>query len=98
MQTDAATPLASRRAAAERKEAAFVSFITAGYPSPADTVPLLLALEKGGTDLVELGVPFTDPQADGATIQRTNQEALKYGVTMSDCMDFTRSHRPHHPS
>ena len=52
---------------------AFVSFITAAYPKMEDTVPLMLALQEGGTDVIELGVPFTDPQADGATIQHTNE-------------------------
>ena len=47
--------------------------MTAGYPNRADTVPLLLALQEGGADVVELGVPFTDPQADGTTIQKASQ-------------------------
>jgi tryptophan synthase len=50
----------------------FVTFITAGYPSIAETVPLMLAMEKGGADVIELGVPFTDPMADGKAIQDTN--------------------------
>jgi len=50
-----------------------VAFLTAGYPTRADTVPLLLALQEGGADVIELGVPFTDPQADGTTIQKASQ-------------------------
>jgi tryptophan synthase alpha subunit len=50
----------------------FVTFLTAGYPSIAETVPLMLAMEKGGADVIELGVPFTDPMADGKAIQDTN--------------------------
>lgn len=50
-----------------------MTFITAGYPAKDDTVPLLLALQAGGADVIELGVPFTDPQADGTTIQRASQ-------------------------
>lgn len=50
-----------------------VTFITAGYPNKDDTVPLLLALQAGGADVIELGVPFTDPQADGTTIQKASQ-------------------------
>lgn len=50
----------------------FVSFLTAGFPSIADTVPLLLAMEAGGADVLELGVPFTDPLADGKAIQEAN--------------------------
>ena len=58
---------------ASSKQAAFIPYLTAGYPKKADTVDLLLALQEGGADVIELGIPFTDPQADGATIQGTNQ-------------------------
>jgi tryptophan synthase len=51
---------------------ALVTFVTAGYPSPDDTVPLLLAMQNGGADIIELGVPFSDPVADGPAIQETN--------------------------
>ncbi|CAN0541894.1 unnamed protein product, partial [Ectocarpus sp. 12 AP-2014] len=67
---------------AEDKQAAFIPYLTAGYPKRDDTVELLLALQEGGADVIELGVPFTDPQADGATIQATNQIALKNKVTL----------------
>jgi tryptophan synthase alpha subunit len=50
----------------------FVPFVTAGFPSQQATVPLLLALEQGGADLIELGVPHTDPLADGPTIQEAS--------------------------
>jgi tryptophan synthase alpha subunit len=53
-------------------EPAFVTFVTAGYPRPQDTVPNMLALEAGGADIIELGVPFSDPTADGPTIQEAN--------------------------
>ena len=78
--------------AAERGKAAFVGFITAGYPSREDTVPLMLAMEKGGTDVIELGVPFTDPLADGTTIQRTNEVALAGSspVSLADCLAFSK--------
>ena len=49
-----------------------MTFVTAGYPRVEDTVPLLLAMEKGGSDVIELGVPFSDPIADGPAIQETN--------------------------
>lgn len=52
--------------------------MTAGYPNRDDTVPLLLALQAGGADVVELGVPFTDPQADGTTIQRASEVCTSY--------------------
>ena len=56
-----------------------VAYLTAGYPNPKETVDLLLAMEAGGADIIELGIPFTDPQADGATIQKANEDALKHG-------------------
>ncbi len=52
--------------------ACFVSYIMAGHPKKEDTVDMLLGLQEGGTDVIELGVPFTDPQADGPTIQRAH--------------------------
>ena len=51
---------------------AFVTFITAGFPTRDSTVPLMFALEAGGADIIELGMPFSDPIGDGPTIQRSN--------------------------
>lgn len=51
---------------------AFVTFLTAGYPTADATVPLMLAMEAGGADIIELGVPFSDPMADGPVIQKAN--------------------------
>lgn len=51
---------------------AFVTFITAGFPTRDATVPLMMALEAGGADIIELGMPFSDPIGDGPTIQRSN--------------------------
>ncbi|KAF5373942.1 hypothetical protein D9758_000730 [Tetrapyrgos nigripes] len=59
---------------------ALVTFITAGYPKRDDTVPLLLAMENGGTDIIELGVPFSDPIADGPVIQESNTVALQNDI------------------
>lgn len=50
----------------------FVTFVTAGYPRPDATVDIMLAMEAGGADIIELGVPFTDPLADGPSIQDSN--------------------------
>lgn len=71
----------------------FMPYLTAGYPSPQDTVPLLLAMEAGGADVIEIGMPFTDPLADGATIQHANQVALEQGVSLTDCFGFVREAR-----
>lgn len=73
--------------------ALFIAYVTAGYPLREDTVPILLALEAGGADVIELGVPFTDPLADGATIQHANQVALGQGVTFAGCLAFVREAR-----
>jgi tryptophan synthase len=74
---------------------AFVAFITAGYPTMEATVPLMLGLQDGGADVIELGVPFTDPMADGATIQRTNEVALAHSppVSLADCIAFVAAAR-----
>jgi tryptophan synthase len=71
----------------------FVPYVTAGYPRREDTVPLLLAMEEGGADVIEVGVPFSDPMADGATIQHANQVALEQHVSLGDCFEFVREAR-----
>jgi hypothetical protein len=82
------------RSAKERGEAAFVGFITAGYPTKEDTVELMLAMQEGGTSVIELGVPYTDPQADGATIQLTNQIAINGGTdSIAKCLEFVKEAR-----
>lgn len=73
--------------------AAFVAYVMAGFPEPDQTVPLLLGMEAGGADVIELGVPFTDPLADGATVQRANEVAVAAGVTFSDCLAMVREAR-----
>ena len=59
-----------------RGESALVTFITAGDPNPATTLACMHALVRGGADVIELGVPFSDPMADGPTIQRASERAL----------------------
>lgn len=61
---------------------ALIPYLTAGYPTLADTAALLPALADAGADIIELGVPFSDPVADGPTIQRSSQRALEQGVTL----------------
>jgi tryptophan synthase alpha chain len=61
---------------------ALIPFITAGDPEPGQTLPLMRALVAGGADIIELGIPFSDPMADGPTIQRASERALAYGVSL----------------
>ena len=63
---------------------------TIGYPDPATAERLVPALLEGGFDLIELGVPFSDPMADGPTIQRASQRALEHGITLDDCFGTVR--------
>ncbi len=67
-----------------------VCYITAGDPTPAHTPRLVAALERGGADLIELGVPFSDPIADGPVIQRGSDRALKAGTTLSKVLEMAR--------
>lgn len=69
---------------------AFVAFVTAGDPSLERTVDVALALEQGGADVIELGVPFSDPLADGPVIQRSSERALARGVTLASVLDAVR--------
>ncbi len=62
-------------------------YYTAGYPNLGDTVPILETLEKSGADLVELGIPFSDPLADGPTIQHSGETALKNGMSLNVLFD-----------
>jgi tryptophan synthase alpha chain len=76
----------------ERRKA-FIGYITGGDPSPDQTVVLLRALERGGTDLIELGVPFSDPIADGPVIQRASDRSLRSGTNLSDLLKAVREFR-----
>jgi len=71
----------------------FVPFITAGYPSLESTVDLVLAAEKAGVHMVELGMPFSDPLADGPVIQEASQVAIKNGVNLRVILDMVREIR-----
>ena len=74
---------------------AFIAYLTGGDPTLAHTASLVLALERGGTDLVELGVPFSDPIADGPVIQRASDRALRSGTTLVGLLDTVREIRRH---
>jgi len=80
------------RTRAERRPAV-MPFLTAGYPDLAATPALVEALVAGGADMVELGIPFSDPLADGVTIQRAGLTALEQGVTAGDCLEVVRELR-----
>ena len=80
-------------ACARESRAAFVTYITAGYPTAESTVRNLLGLEAGGADIIELGLPFTDPIADGPTIQRANTRALLNGVNITSVLADVREAR-----
>ena len=73
----------------------FIPFITAGDPDLSTTERLLLELAKAGADIVELGVPFSDPVADGEVIQRASERALRNGVTVHDALTCARNVRQH---
>jgi tryptophan synthase alpha chain len=69
------------------RRAALMPYLTLGYPQLKSALTLVPALVEGGADLIELGVPFGDPLADGATIQAASQRALKNGMTLSLCLE-----------
>lgn len=77
--------------------AALIAFVTGGDPSPADTPAILDALVEGGADIIELGMPFTDPMADGPAIQRANLRSLAAGTTTADLFAIATAFRARHP-
>ena len=72
---------------------ALIPFVTAGDPDPAMAVPLMHALAAAGADVIELGVPFSDPMADGPTIQRASERALKHGTSLKHVIAFVAEFR-----
>jgi tryptophan synthase alpha chain len=70
-----------------------IPFITAGDPDPELTLPLMHALVEGGADIIELGVPFSDPMADGPVIQRASERALLKGVGLRDVLEMVKQFR-----
>ncbi|MGH7501238.1 MAG: tryptophan synthase subunit alpha [Longimicrobiales bacterium] len=75
---------------------ALIPYVTAGYPERQSTLSLLEALVGAGADTIELGVPFSDPVADGPTIQRSSQRALENGVTMTWVLEVVAAFRARH--
>jgi tryptophan synthase alpha chain len=76
-----------------RKQKAFIAFITAGYPNLSTTAKLVIELEKKGVDIIELGVPFSDPLADGQVIQEASGYALQKGANLVKILDLVRKLR-----
>jgi tryptophan synthase alpha chain len=72
---------------------ALIPYVTSGFPSPASTVPLMHARVKAGADVIELGVPFSDPMADGPVVQRANDKALAAGVGLADVLEYVQAFR-----
>ena len=70
--------------------ATFIAYVTAGDPSPERTPEIVASLERGGVDLIELGVPFSDPIADGPVIQQAAERALRSGTTLREILSMVR--------
>ncbi|HET7457915.1 MAG TPA: tryptophan synthase subunit alpha [Gemmatimonadaceae bacterium] len=87
----ARTPGAIARRFAELKASdrrALVCYVTAGHPDPSASVDLMRAMQNSGADVLEVGVPFSDPMADGPVIQASSQRALEHGVNLSRTLDL----------
>jgi tryptophan synthase alpha chain len=78
---------------ARERRKALIPYIAAGDPHPSLTVPLMRALVEAGADILELGVPFSDPMADGPVIQRASERALKHGVGLGDVLRLVAEFR-----
>jgi tryptophan synthase alpha chain len=78
---------------AQRDHKALIPYVTVGYPSLEATLKVVPLLAKNGADIVELGIPFSDPLADGVTIQRSSFHALKQGVTPQLCLETAKKLR-----
>ena len=76
-----------------RGKKAFVSYIMAGDPNPEASLEIMRGLPDAGVDIIELGLPFTDPMADGATIQLAGQRALETGMTLQKTLEMARTFR-----
>ncbi|MET4386941.1 tryptophan synthase alpha chain [Bradyrhizobium sp. F1.4.3] len=78
---------------AKQGRSAFVTFVMAGDPDPATSLEIIKALPKAGADVIELGMPFTDPMADGPSIQAAGLRALKVGMTLKKTLELVRGFR-----
>ncbi|MBI6528032.1 tryptophan synthase subunit alpha [Proteus vulgaris] len=82
----------------QKQQGAFVPFVTLGDPSPELSLQIIDALIEGGADALEIGIPFSDPLADGPTIQGANLRALNVGVTPTDCFALLTNVRKKYPN
>jgi len=85
------SPVMAALKSAERK--ALIPYLMAGFPEPSQTLALMHALVQGGADIIELGVPFSDPMADGPVIQKAGEAALRNGVGMGEVLAMVREFR-----
>jgi tryptophan synthase alpha subunit len=83
------------RARAESRTA-LITLVVPGFPGPKETDAVFDAMVEGGADIIEVEIPFSDPLADGATIQHVVFDALQAGITPNDCIDFVRRARARH--
>ncbi len=77
----------------EKGKTALIPFITAGDPKPDETVAIMHGLVEGGADIIEVGIPFSDPMADGPVIQRASERALKHNVSLTGVLSMVQSFR-----
>ena len=77
---------------------ALVPYVTSGFPQPASTVPVMHAMVAAGANVIELGVPFSDPMADGPVVQRANDRALAAGIGLADVLGYVAEFRRADPS
>ena len=77
----------------QENKKALIAYLTAGDPTPSHTPGLIAAMVRGGADLIELGVPFSDPIADGPVIQRGGERALRAGTTLVTVLEIARQVR-----
>ena len=85
------TPVMAALKSQDRK--ALIPYLMAGFPHPDQTLALMQALVEGGADIIELGVPFSDPMADGPVIQEAGEEALRHHVGMTEVLAMVRAFR-----
>ncbi len=78
---------------AKNNKKALISYITAGDPHPSSTLEIMHALIDAGTDIIELGIPFSDPMADGPVIQLACERALKHGTSLKDIIEIVKQFR-----